>query len=193
MIRFELPGVNFQPQVIREPLMPNNANNGHVTWPEAISALYTWQIILAVFTEAGGLDARSLANETLGRLTNRNQCLPILMKFHCSIGSIPLENGTIRADALCLSQEVVEIIRDWKRLKWPKADKVVLREALMHLRRAIHETARRHEVSVKTWYLSDEEKCWELYVFIRDLSISEERYGELSAGLAAIRLGNVPH
>lgn len=131
MIQFELPGVNFQPQVIREPLMPNNANNGHVTWPEAIIALYTQQIILAVFTEAGGLDARSLANETLGRLTNRNQCLPILTKFHCSIGSIPLENGTIRADALCLSQEVVEIIRDWKRLKWPKADKVVLREALV--------------------------------------------------------------
>ncbi|KAK8141057.1 hypothetical protein G3M48_000924 [Beauveria asiatica] len=152
-----------------------------IMWAEAISVLYTWQIILVVFTEAGGLDAQSLANETLDRLTNRTQCLPTIMKFHCSVGSIPIENGAIRADSLCLSQEVVEIIRDWNRWEWPKADKVVLREALIYLRRAIHETARHHEVPVKTWYLSDEEECWELYVFIRDLSISEECDGAASS------------
>lgn len=103
----------------------------YATLPEVISVVYTRQIILAVFTETSGPNAGSLVSETLDCLRNRNQCLPILMKFHCSICSIPLENGEIRADSLCLSQEVVEIIRDRKRWNWPQVDKVNLRKALV--------------------------------------------------------------
>ncbi|OAA34266.1 hypothetical protein BBO_09275 [Beauveria brongniartii RCEF 3172] len=124
---------------------------GYTKLPEAITAPYTRQIILAVFTEANGLDALSLADETLRHLMHRDQCLPVIMEFHCSIGSLPVENGKIRAGSLHVSQEVLKAIRDAKWREWYRADDSNLHEVLNELRSAIEGTAQRYQVRVTTW------------------------------------------
>ena len=88
--------------------------------PSTLRALYTRQVILAVFAETRCLDAESLANETLELLPDSCRCSLVLVKFHCSIASIPLHNGTLSTGSLSLSQNVLEVIRlgretwEWK-------------------------------------------------------------------------------
>ncbi|KAJ4146924.1 hypothetical protein LMH87_001479 [Akanthomyces muscarius] len=80
-----------------------------------------------------------------------------------------------RTGSLSLSQNVLEVIRlgretwEWKQ---ENNDEVELCKVLVEMKTAIHSIAKRHDIPVKTWNLSEEESCWELYVFIRGLSIS---------------------
>ena len=85
--------------------MSDQTANVAIVWPKTFRAFYTRQIILAVFKEACCDDAGSLANETLDLLTDSCRYSSVLVQFHCSIASIPLDNRALSANLLSLSQE----------------------------------------------------------------------------------------